>query len=156
MLYIKIYWISMWNIYPNLLSSVIILFSFCFCFPVILLQFEGKMVASSMNEWVGDSSIWTQILYVNGLTIDADWGSGRNAEYFLFYLFKSLVIRFGLLQFMIIIKSDILYYYCHYYYYFSFKLIIHERHHNLYLYFVFSWIYPIFIIYFSAKHIHSY
>jgi len=39
------------------------------------LQFEGKIVAPSMNEWVGDSFSWIQIFNVNGLTIDADGGS---------------------------------------------------------------------------------
>jgi len=39
-----------------------------------LLQFEGKIVAPSKNEWVGDSLSWIQILYVNGLTIEADGG----------------------------------------------------------------------------------
>jgi len=44
------------------------------CFPVILLQFEGKIVAPSMNEWVGDSFSWIQVFYVNGLTIEGDGG----------------------------------------------------------------------------------
>ncbi|KAK7382786.1 hypothetical protein VNO80_01855 [Phaseolus coccineus] len=43
--------------------------------PNVGIKFEGKIVAPSMNEWVGDSLSWIQIFYVNGLTIDADGGS---------------------------------------------------------------------------------
>ncbi|QCE04607.1 polygalacturonase [Vigna unguiculata] len=42
--------------------------------PNVGIKFEGKIVAPSMNEWVGDSFSWIQILHVNGLTIDADGG----------------------------------------------------------------------------------
>ncbi|ESW06321.1 hypothetical protein PHAVU_010G038100 [Phaseolus vulgaris] len=43
--------------------------------PNVGIKFEGKIVAPSMNEWVGDSFSWIQIFNVNGLTIDADGGS---------------------------------------------------------------------------------
>ncbi|KOM58511.1 hypothetical protein LR48_Vigan11g154500 [Vigna angularis] len=42
--------------------------------PNVGIKFEGKIIAPSMNEWVGDSSTWIQIFNVNGLTIDGDGG----------------------------------------------------------------------------------
>ncbi|QCE04608.1 polygalacturonase [Vigna unguiculata] len=42
--------------------------------PNVGIKFEGKIVAPSMNEWVGDSFSWIQVFYVNGLTIEGDGG----------------------------------------------------------------------------------
>ncbi|KAL2319400.1 hypothetical protein Fmac_028369 [Flemingia macrophylla] len=42
--------------------------------PSVFIKFAGRIVAPTMDNWVGDRGSWLMISYVNGLTIDAQEG----------------------------------------------------------------------------------